>query len=184
MQHLTSYELQEYIDRVLDARKQAEVESHLGGCRECSDRCAALRLIDAELRRMPLERVSANFTERVMRSLRLDGRASFFKQLTVNLLPLIGAMLAVVVVVALFSAKDVAEAGLPGEAQRYVQTYEQTVGDLLSSGSTAVFNWVKEVVGVSSSIPSLKFIIGLFLAFGAVALFDEFVFVPMMRKKG
>lgn len=183
MNHLTDFEIQEYISRLAERVGVKGIEDHVRTCAECSERVAGFRRLERELRKVPPERTARGFTVRVMRAAGLQRTPGLMKQLFVNLLPLAGAGLIVVLLVGVFSSPE--ETGpLAGEAGRYAESFQQTMGRTLSAGSFIVAEWARKVVVLFASMPSVKFVLWILVAFVAVAIFDELIFVPMMKKKG
>ena len=71
MNHLTTEQLHDYIDGNTEVTSRNEIEMHLRACSECKKNVGELKRLNAAIRQMPLERVSEDFTERVMKELGL-----------------------------------------------------------------------------------------------------------------
>ena len=184
MDHVTETDFQQYSDGTLGASEASAVEKHLEECNECAARLVVFRSIETELRKIPLEKVSGKFTERVMRAVGLREAPGFLRSLFVNFLPLATAFVALLVILGRFTGGPAGEDPVTREATSFTQSLYQSFGLAASAGAGRLLDWVQKGVGLFVAIPSLKFIALLLLAFGVVALFDEFVFIPLMKKRG
>jgi anti-sigma factor RsiW len=184
MTHIPHITLQEYFDRLLHSEDVAEVERHLGVCEKCASLLQFLKETEGAVRRIPLERPSPDFTQRVMRRIGLVGAKSLLRHLAFSLLPLVGVFLLVAILVGVVSAPSAEQSPLTTEASRQAETMGTTIGNAISTGTGVLSSWVADLVAYSATMPTLKFIIGILLVFAGIALFDEFVFVPLMRKRG
>ncbi len=183
MNHLTSFQLQEYADRLLDAAVAKEFEAHLRECEECSGRMASFQRLETELRKVPLEHVSENFTIRVLAAIRLKNNFDFARDALKNLIPLGIVLIVTVVLLGIFSGPDFHHAPAPGNGSEMVESFNQKVGEVTASGISALVGWVNKALGFSTTIPLLHYVASLALFFAAIKLFDDFVFVPMTRKR-
>lgn len=183
MNHITNTELQEFVDRVLEVHRIQEVEKHLSICAKCSSRFAGFQRLENAVRRISPDRVSAGFTELVMAGLRLERRVGFARLMLANLLPLGIVAVVLVLLVGVFVDEESSQNPLSQQGEEYSQTFEQGVAEIISTGTTAVLEWTGELINLSNAIPFIKLIIGLVSAFVVVALFDEFIFLPMLKKK-
>ena len=74
--HLTSNELQEYLDGRMATGSAAEIRAHLQTCPECRRAHASLEILDRGLHAIPLEETGPAFTATVIRRLGLSGGTS------------------------------------------------------------------------------------------------------------
>jgi predicted anti-sigma-YlaC factor YlaD len=179
--HLTNNELLEYTDGLTDSLRSLAADEHLRACPRCSSRLQMLRRLERAVRKIPSERVSESFTQRVMVVVGL-GRSSFARQLFANFLPLAIAIVVIAALVGVFAGEP-SQDPVSLQGSEVVQTLGQHIGEILSTGTSVMFDWTMKLVGISAAVPSIKLVIGLLLAFALIALFDEFVFLPMMKKR-
>ena len=184
MKHLTNTQLQEYADRLLGEDQMREIGDHLKGCKECSSKLTLFRRLETELRKVPLEHVKDDFTPRVMRAIGIGRKRGFAKNLIVNLLPLVGVAAISLILAGVFAKHVSTQSSLMNESQQYVESLETTLGGALSSGVLVLQEWARKFITFSATIPSIRMILGLVLVLVVLALFDEFIFVPIMKRRG
>lgn len=180
--HVTRTQLQEYTDRLLDERRLREIEIHLEDCQQCRAALESFRRLESFIKKIPLDEVSKNFTRRVMEAVGVRDSWSFARQLFLNLLPL--AFIALTVLIVIVFTNGTSPTTLTQQESGYLQTLAERTNAIVSTGVATILAWTEKLSGVSTSIPFLKLAAGLMLAFALVVLFDEFVFLPMMKKKG
>jgi len=184
MEHIPQADLQQYADGTLNASEALSIGIHLRACNECARRLELFQSVETGLRRIPLETASGKFTDRVMHAVGLKGAQGFLRLLFVNFLPLAAAFLALLVLLGLFGEGSSEQDVVTRETATYTQSLYQTFGSAAAAGAGRLLSWIQEGTGLFLTIPSVKFIVLLALAFGVVALFDEFIFVPLMKKRG
>lgn len=183
MNHFSDFEIQEYLSRLVEPVRGKEIEDHIRICRDCAAKVAGFQRLERELERVPPERVSKRFTGRVMRAIGLRSTSGLVRQLVVNLLPLAGAGLVVVFLAGFFSAPE--GGASPGrEVDRYADSFQQAMGRTVTDGTFLIAEGARRVVIFFASMRSVKFVMWILVAFAAVVVFDELVFLPMMKKRG
>lgn len=182
--HITDAVLQEYIDTIADESLKYAVEEHLKSCSSCTARLMAFRELDRAIRKIPLERVSRHFTPRVMAAVGIRRSESLMRQIAMNLLPLAATIVIAVILIGLFSRDTEPEGSLSKQGREYIQTFDQRIVEVFSTGTAVLFDWTLKAVDLSQSVPSVRLIVGLALVFAVIAFFDEFIFLPMMKRRG
>jgi len=66
MNHITDFQLNEYLDNVLGISERGKVDAHLRSCKECSARFEELRLVFTELEHLQEVEPSHDLTSAVM----------------------------------------------------------------------------------------------------------------------
>ena len=183
MKHLTNNQLQEYADRLLGEDHMREIGDHLKDCKECSSKLTLFRRLEVELRKVPLEHVTDDFTPRVMRVIGIVRKRDFAKHLIVNLLPLVGVAVISLILVGV-AGHESTQSPLVNESHQYAESFETTLGSVLSSGAAVLLEWVRKFITFSSTIPFIRMILSLVFVLVVLALFDEFVFIPIMKRRG
>ncbi len=181
MNHLTNVHLQEHVDRLLEAAEAKEVEAHLRDCERCANMVAAFRQLETELRRVPLETVSNDFTNRLMRVIRLRSSFGIARDVLMNLIPLGIVLIVSAVLIGIFVGPQ--SARTPGKSSEVFESLNQQVGEAVTSGISIMLDWIYKAVGLSTTIPLIRDAVGLVLLIILIKLFDEFVFIPIMRKR-
>lgn len=181
MDHLTNAHLQEYVDRILATAEAKEVEAHLRDCEQCAKMVAAFRRLETELRRVPLEDVTAGFTDRVMSAIRIGRRYGLARDVLMNLIPFGVALIVTAVLIGIFSRPQSDQ--MSAKSHEFIESFNQMASEAITSGSSTMLDWMNKAVGLSATIPLIRYAVGLLLLFILIKLFDEFVFVPIMRKR-
>ena len=88
MNHLTSDQLQEYADGLAE---NPEYQLHIRSCPACRADLKTFRELDRALRRIPLERVSSDFTGQLMSRLGVKESASFAWTILKNAAPFLAS---------------------------------------------------------------------------------------------
>jgi len=179
--HVTRTQLQEYADRILDEAQAREIEMHVQGCQQCRAALASFRRLENVIKKIPLERTSADFTQRVMNAVGVARSRNFARQLFLNFLPLV--FVALLIAGAVVFVDSSSRETVSHEGAGYAQTFAQEMRYVVSAAIALVLDWTVRLVGISTSIPFIKLVVGLLIAFALVAIFDEFVFLPMMKKR-
>ena len=183
MNHLTNIHLQEYVDRLLDETATKEVEAHLSDCEECSVKVASFRRLEGELRRVRLERVAEDFTVRVMRVIRLGRSFGLARDVLLNLVPLGIGLIVTAVLIGIFAGPEFNQALTAGKSSQVVESLNEKVGGAIASGISIMLDWMNKAIGLSAAMPVIRDAAGLVLLFLVIKLFDEFVFLPIMKKR-
>jgi len=183
MNHLTNFQLQEYADRLLDAAIAKEFEAHLRECEQCSRRMASFQRLEIELRKIPLEPVSEDFTIRVLEAIRFKNNFDFTRDVLKNLVPIGVVLIVIAVLLGIFAGPDSHQGPAGGNGSEIVESLNQKAEKATASGISTLLGWMNKALGFSATIPVLQYAAGLALFFVAIKLFDEFVFVPMTRKR-
>jgi anti-sigma factor RsiW len=184
MEHLTNKRIQEYVDHIPGSTDTGDVEAHLRDCERCVRAVAAFRRLETDLRRVPLELASEGFTNRVMDAIRRGRRFGLVREVLLNSVPLGIALLVTAILVGFFAGSENNQSLATGGNPQVIESFNQKIGGAISSGSAVMLEWISKVVGLSATVPLIRDAAGLILLFLAVKLFDEFVFVPLMRKRG
>jgi hypothetical protein len=148
--HPTSAELHALLDRTLPEEKTETVGLHLKSCRQCSALYEDLRSLHGALSSLPLERLDASFTERVMAQLGLPTVHTGVFSLIVFLPSVVGLLLVLGIMGAAYmlAGGGGAESGQPlleHTADSFVQMLETALNGLVgwltsvgSSGALAI----------------------------------------------
>ena len=184
MNHLTSTQIQEYLDSFVGDPSLDEIEFHLRTCPECQSKLKALKHMAASLRRFPLDRVSPNFTERVIKRLRIKESPSFVWTIFKNIAPLFALILVVgLVFVALQFAGAFSSSTLQQPAQQTQSVYSQVSGKV-TSVIGVLSDWLSKYFSFAFAKSTYGLTVFLIVFFSVVALVDKFFLMPMIRKRG
>lgn len=189
MKHLTSIQLEEYIDHTIDESAIGQIELHIRVCVDCRDRLERFQQIERSLKRIPPERVSANFTERVMQQLGVQRSLSVAWSVFKILAPLFAMALVVgIVYLVLQISGAFVESGI-GQSVEATKSIYNEVSDGMANCITTFNGWMKTFfpflyppsAGYERTSYGLVAFVVLF--FGAVGLLDKFIFMPMVRRR-
>jgi hypothetical protein len=183
MKHPTSFELQEYLDGLIDDKKRSEIEIHVGFCNDCDAALKSLRNLGAAISNIPQEKTSHNFTDGVMRQLGVKPSQSFAWKILRNLAPLFALLVLVGIIYwAMNVAGTLDSSGLGVSLKETQKVYSAldnglTIATAKLNGSFKsifAFLYVKGISGLTTFLV-------LFLC--AVGILDKYVFMPLIRKK-
>ena len=176
MNHLTDHD----IDSLLE-RSDQRFSLHLGECNECSDRFRRFQSLDATLRTLPVEKPSSHFATDVMQRLRIGEPVSLGWALMKNLAPIFA--LSLIIGVVFFALKTSGALGdtQHGEFVRSSQEWNAEISRNLSVGVGAYTAWVNKYLSFGGNSVGLALFVAIF--FGAVALLDKFVIMPVVRRR-
>ncbi|MBI4548801.1 MAG: zf-HC2 domain-containing protein [Ignavibacteriae bacterium] len=184
MKHLTSTQIQEYLDGLISGLSLNEIELHLRTCQDCQSKLNALKRIDRVLHRIQLERVSPSFTERVMKQLNIKESSSLAWTIFKNIAPLFALMLVTGIVLVVMYMSG----ALQGEELQQPIQQTQSVYNGFSSGVSSAIGALNEWISRYFSFAFARTTYGttffLIVFFSVVALLDKFLLMPMMRKRG
>jgi anti-sigma factor RsiW len=109
--HVTSDQLQEYIDGRMTAEMAGRVGQHFGVCEKCRSAHALMRGIDIALRHQQLEQVSAGFTHTLMAKINLSEKPSLVFSFFEKIPYLLGLAVVLAVMVTVFVVTGVMQWG-------------------------------------------------------------------------
>ncbi|MBI1805721.1 MAG: hypothetical protein HYR76_01565 [Ignavibacteria bacterium] len=181
MNHLTSNQLQDYADGVATDRNDLEI--HLRTCPVCTARLDALRKLETALRSVPLDRVSTDFTETMMKRLGIKESPSFAWTIFRNMAPLFA--LTIVIGIALMALKfsGVFQGSNIGQSIEATRSVYTSAGSSIATGVTTFNEWVGRYFSFAFAKSSFGLTMFLLAFFGVIALLDKFIFMPMSRRR-
>jgi hypothetical protein len=183
MNHITSFEMQEYLDAFLSADRKKEIDEHCAQCSQCSASLRSMERLDAVLRKMPVDRTSQNFTRRVMTALEPRKSSGFLWFIFKNLAPIIGIVSILVViyyVLQLTGAYDTSEISKSVAVTQSVYGAVHTSIAETLAGFSRGLKTMFPFLYTKGSYGLLAFVLVLF---GFVALLDKMVIFPLFKKK-
>ena len=183
MNHIRIQELQDYQDGFSDSTESRTVELHLQTCNECRNRLAAIRQVGALLRRVPLEQAPDGFTEQVIQKLRIEPTPAYTWKLFEYLAPLLALAGIIGVVYALLRFTGAYENSEVQQSVQFTQSIYQSVGATVTGGLTAVNTWMEKYLSFAFAKNSYGLTTFLLVFFGAIALLDKFLLMPLLRKR-
>jgi hypothetical protein len=183
MNHITPYELQEYLDALLPAERKNEIGAHCAQCPECSKTLRTMQRLDTALRKIPIEHAAQNFTRRVMAKLEPRKSSGFLWFIFRNLAPVLGIITILVIiyyVLQLTGAYDTSEISKSIAATQSVYaTVHTSVGDSVA-GLTKGLKTLFPFLYTKGSYGLLAFVL---ILFGFVALLDKMVIFPFFKRR-
>lgn len=183
MIHLTSEQLQDYLDTRLSTADATHVEAHCESCPRCATVLAELRVLHSALRRLPLEKVSPEFTERVLTRLRVSTAPSLLWNILRNLAPILSlsAILGVLFMV-LHSTGQIRQSEFEPTlimGRSILEGLRDGGGEMM----TGLNEFIQSYFSFAFAEKSYGLTLFVLLFFGAIALLDRALFAPMLRRK-
>ena len=180
MKHLTPLQLLEYRDGL----RGDEEELHLPTCQECSEKLRALQWVEEAIQRVELEKVSPNFTERVMTRLGVKESPSLAWTIFQNLAPLFALLIVVGIVAAAFQLTGAYQSSDVQQSARQAQSVYNEISGGIATGIEALNGWLKQYASFAFAESTTGLTIFLIAFFAGTALLDKFLFVPLRKRKG
>jgi hypothetical protein len=182
MSHPSEYQLQQFIDKILDEEQGRSISLHLLSCVPCAQRVRRLERMETLVKRSLTERAPAGISENVLNRLGIHEAPSFAWTILKNLAPVFGLVIIGVVVFLVFKVTGRLEDPAIQSSLQAGQSVYAKIGQSLTSGIGAFNHWMKTYIPFAFAGNSglLTAFITLFLL--AIALLDRFIFAPMMRK--
>ncbi len=182
MNHLSNEHLQRYADGICNGEDIPMIETHLQLCTECGRKLKLLRRTDEVLRSLPLEQPSADFTQSVMKALRIQEAPSLLWIFLKNFAPVVALTVVIGATFMILSYTGVFQ-GSQNSITNAEGLYRQAEKSL--SGGIQTFNsWLGTYVSFAFAKNSIGLTGFLLVFFAGIALFDKFVLMPMLRKRG
>ena len=178
MNHLTEHELQECLDHAGEAEAQ-----HLRGCAACRERLSAFQRVEDVLRRVPAERAPGNFTNVVLKRLRISESTSFSWSFFKNLAPGIALVLVFGVIVIALQMSGALSGTQVGESAQLTKNIYGNVSGGVATGVTAFNSWVRTYLSFAFANSSYGITMFLIIFFSAIALIDKFILMPHLRRR-
>lgn len=183
MNHPTPSQLQDYLDGLPGDFSREDIGSHLHSCVRCRAQVDALEALDAALRNVPPEQVSAGFTGRVMASLGVSESSTLLWKLLKNLAPLVALTLVIGIVAGVLGYFGLFEGTQVEQSVIATQSAYTVVGGKVSAGIAAMNGWLERYASFAFAGTSYGMTAFLVAFLGAVALLDKFLFMPLMRRR-
>jgi len=182
-QHLSEEELQRCVDTSIEPGRRNEIDLHIRNCPGCRSRFQAAQRLDMTLRQIPLDSLSVDFTERVVRRLGLKETPSFAWVFARNLAPVLGLTLVVgALVIALNYAGGFHSSGIQ-ETVTTGQSIYHSMAEKTSGGISAFNSLLTQYLPFAFARDAYSLTTFLIAFFGAIALLDKFIFAPMLRRR-
>ena len=179
MNHLTANEL---IELALGEDSPDRI-SHLRSCRECAAKFEAIRATETALRTLRPDRAPKDFTNRVMRRLGIGSAPAFGWMLLKNVAPLLALTAVLGVAIALLNRFGALQGTQLGESAGGIQSAYSKSSQALASGVLAFNAWMERYFSFAFAKSAHGMTIFLVCLFGATALLDKYLIVPLMRKR-
>ena len=178
MNHITSRQLQEYIDGI----HPLDIEDHLRVCGDCRRQVMSFQHLERELRRIPPDRVPADLTGKILNRLGIRQSTSFGWMLMKNLAPLFALALIGSVIIIVFQYFGLYQGSQVQQSVEYSQSLSALAGEKISSGLESLNGWLSKYLSFAFAKNTYYLTIFLLLFFGAIALLDKFLLMPMTRR--
>ncbi len=179
MNHLTSQQIQEYLEK----RATNEIELHLGGCRQCRRKADAAGMLERTLRSIPLEKAPPGFTERIVEQLGIRQRASFSWFLFKSLSPILALTIVAAIVFAVFKFTGAWHETELQQTATVTQTVYNQIGGSVNEGLQTFNGWMTKYFSFAFAKNTYGLTTFILIFFGVIALLDKYVLMPMMKKK-
>jgi anti-sigma factor RsiW len=179
MNHLTNPQIQEYVDGVATN----DMETHVRACPECLANVNICRKLEEALHALPPEPLQPRFTERVMNRLNIGEAPSFAWALLRNLAPIVGLVVVTGLVFVAFTIAGAFEETELQQSTAVTRTLYNQVGSVLGAGLEGFNGWVTKYFSFAFAKSTYGLTGFVLIFFGAIALLDKYVLMPMMRRR-
>ncbi len=183
MNHPTFIQLQEYLDTGQTGLSNSDISMHLRSCKECGERVASLREMDKAIRNAGRERVSAQFTQRVMKQLGIEYPASFAWYFFRNLAPLFALSVIVGIIFIVFQLSGTFQNPHVQQSVSSAQSLYGKTSGTLSEYLERFNEGVQKYFSFAFAKNTYGLTLFMVLFIGAVALLDRYLLIPMMKRK-
>ena len=180
MNHFSSIQFQEYLDGVLDETISKNIRLHLETCLECSAKMKSLKEFELLLRNMPLEHTSNKFTERVMSKLGIEETPHFVWEFFKNLAPVVALALLIGILYVVFQYTGAFQ---NSHMQQSSGSVYNTLTNTMRDGVAVYKDFTEKYLPFFYQRTTSLLILFSVVFFGAVALLDKYLLVPMMKRK-
>lgn len=179
MNHLTHQQFFEAVEGLLSN----EVELHLRMCPQCQQTMTNYKQAERALHNVSLEKVSSNFTMKVMRQIGLKEPSSFAWSLSKNIAPIFALVLVVGIALAVVKFSDLF--GGPEIAGQVTDTQSayHNIGQEVKGGMTALNEWISTYMSFAFAKNRYGLTAFILIFFGCIALLDKYLIMPMMRRR-
>ncbi|HUL43069.1 MAG TPA: hypothetical protein VLY03_01795 [Bacteroidota bacterium] len=179
MNHLSMAQLFE----CADGTGSDTVSRHLNACEECRARLRAVIVTEREIRTLPHEHPSEQFTRRVMERLGIKGSSSLAWTVFRNLGPLVAMSAVTGIVFVVLKRTGVLGGSDIGESMSATGKLADSVTHQLSGGAATLSMWLQNLLPSGFGGSSLTVAIFLLLSLAAVGVLDRFIVSPIWRKR-
>jgi anti-sigma factor RsiW len=170
--HISSTQLDGYLDNAVSGAERLLIEQHLRACDVCKNAYDGARQIEEALRTLPRERVSRTFTRAVLRMLHLLPQTSLAFRLLEKIAYLFGLMIVVTVMLTVFTATGVIQWGEIPEAHSAAGKAAAGLLSAVSGAADAVAHFVQTFVPFASSKSGGGIVLAAIAAAALIALVD------------
>lgn len=182
MNHPNNHDLQEFADNACDERTRSRISLHLQTCTDCRLRAEGVEKLGNLIRRIPAERTSKAFTERVMRKISVADSPSFLWFLLKNVAPVIGLVIVIGAVYTALTLTGILDASGNEQAGGTLTAVYEKIGGQLTSATSSFSEWFKRVFPFLYSKTSYS-LIAMLVVIIIAALIDRYLLIPIFRRK-
>jgi hypothetical protein len=183
MNHLTSFEMQEYLDALLSVDRKKEIDDHCAQCSQCSATLRSMQRLDAALRKMPVEKASQNFTRRVMTALEPQKSSGFLWLIFRNLAPFLGTVTILVVIYYVLQLTGAYDTSEISKSVAVTQSVYGTIHTTVAESFTGFSKGLKSIFPFLYTEGSYGLLAFVLVLFGLVALLDKMVIFPLFKRR-
>jgi len=177
MSHPTDQQLQE----LADGLRAAPVELHLRSCPSCRQRVERLHDFERALRSLPVDHLSPDFTQRVMKQIGIRESATFGWSIVRGLAPFLALMIVLGLLVGVM--KYFGSGSSVTESVGQTQSMASTAAAKVSAALGAATQWTQKLLPFAFAKQSSGMTAFILLFLGFVGLLDRFVIAPFFRKR-
>ncbi|GEM_PF-5441324 len=181
--HIPDTTLQEYADRALSPEVMHSIREHCHQCDYCAQRVRAVTSLGRGMKRIPLEKPSQNFTDRVMESLGIQESPSLIWKFVSFISPIILVVITLAVsATAYFTLSSWKGTGNSDSATSITQTFD-TAKKALTTSTHEVNLWLTKLFPFHFSNDGLYLTVFLICFLTAIGLLDRYLFPHFLKKQ-
>ena len=183
MNHPTSLQLREFVDKVIAGVDDQEINIHIRACDECRSKLRVFRQFDRALQRELLVHTSRDFSAQVMKRLGIQESTSFAWNIVKNLGPVIAFLVIITIVYFVLQMTGTFQGSDIQQSISYTQSASAKAGSAISEGINALNAWSQKYLSFALAKGNYGITLFLLAVFGVIALLDKFLVMPMIRKR-
>lgn len=180
--HLSSEQIQVYVDGGMSDLERSSVESHLASCSACRISLISMRRIDAALRSLEIERTRPEFTSAVMNKLGVVPKSPLIFRAVEKFAYFFGLLIVLGIMLAAFLVTGIVEMRQIQQTESVASgVYSQLTGNVMSAFN-AVSQWLVEYLPFVFGKGSLNIVLFVVAVLFALAVADRLIGNKMLGR--
>ena len=180
--HLTESDLRTFLDIEVASPERNARAQHLKTCAQCRQHLSSMRALDRVIRKSMHEKAPVVLTANILRELRIEEAPGMAWKMLQYMAPVFALLLIGGIVFTVFRLTGTIHQTDIQSSFSIGRNAAGRFGSAVTAGSTSLNTWAKSYLHFAFAGKALTLTIFLLCFFGAVAIMDKFLFVPMLRR--